>query len=250
MLRILLTNDDGIEAKGLATLVEALVSLGEVTVVAPLGESSAVGHGLTLRSPLYLRQHAEHWFSVNGTPTDCVNVAVAEVLGDVPDLIVSGINAGLNVGDDVTYSGTVAGALEGVLHGVPALAISLQRSSAMDYEGAGVVARRLVKAFMIQGLPQRTFLNVNIPRGKARGIRVTVQARRNQRFPTTHTYDASRGPEVWLRSAELHWDDNKDSDYNAIQEGWVSVTPLHTDWTNHAVLHRVELAVASVAEVR
>ena len=250
MLRILLTNDDGIEAKGLATLVESLSSLGEVTVVAPLGESSAVGHGLTLRSPLNLRRQDEHWFSVNGTPTDCVNVAVAEVLGQVPDLVVSGINAGLNVGDDVTYSGTVAGALEGVLHGVPSFAISLQRSSAMDYEGAGVVGRQLVEAFMIQGLPQRTFLNVNIPRGKARGIRVTVQARRSQRFQTTHTYDASRDAEIWVRSADLQWDENKDSDYNAIQEGWVSVTPLHTDWTNHEVLNRVELAVASVAEVR
>ncbi|MEE2791297.1 MAG: 5'/3'-nucleotidase SurE [Acidobacteriota bacterium] len=251
MTRILVTNDDGIEAEGLAKLAEALTPLGEVTVVAPAEEKSAVGHGLTIRNPLQLQQKDDRWFSVSGTPTDCVNVAVSEVLGGVPDLVVAGINAGLNVGDDVTYSGTVAGALEGVLHGALGLAVSQQRETTLlDYAAAGGVAQRLAEAVLAQGLPRRTLLNVNVPRGKPLGVRVTVQARRSQWFSTTQIFDQRRETEVWVRSAELEWERDERSDYDAIQAGWVSVTPLHADWTNHAALAQVELAVASFAEVR
>ena len=143
MRQILVTNDDGIAADGLRALADALAPLGRVTVVAPAEESSAVGHGLTLRRPLQLREAAPGWYSVDGTPADCVNIAVSEVIGAVPDLVVSGINNGLNIGDDVTYSGTVAGALEGVLLGTPAIAVSLQRGERMDHAGAGYIARQL-----------------------------------------------------------------------------------------------------------
>ena len=251
MRQILVTNDDGIEANGLRALAEALRALGDVTVVAPAEESSAVSHGLTVRRPLQLREVGEAWYSVDGTPTDCVNVAVSEVMGRVPDLVVSGINNGLNVGDDVTYSGTVAGALEGVLLGAPALAVSLQRSSGlMDYTAAAQVARRLAESVLDLGLPRRTLLNVNVPRGAHHGIRVTVQARRTQASGTYGSSGVEGQSSVWIRSAELDWEPDARSDYDTVRSGWVSVTPLHTDWTNHAALDVVEtLTVTTRAEV-
>lgn len=249
MRQVLVTNDDGIEAEGLRALADALAPLGRVTVVAPAVESSAVGHGLTLRRPLELREAAPGWHSVDGTPADCVNVAVSEVLGGVPDLVVSGINDGLNIGDDVTYSGTVAGALEGVLVGTPAIAVSLQRGRRMDYAGAAYIARQLAESVLDEGLPRRTLLNVNIPRSIPRGIRVTVQASRRQAFGTTGS--RGEGPtSVRIDSAQLDWEPNERSDYEAIRSGWVSVTPLHPDWTNHAALDAVDfLAEPAPVEV-
>ena len=249
--QILVTNDDGVEAEGLQVLAEALAAIGEVTVVAPAEESSAVSHALTVRRPLQLRKVGEAWYSVDGTPTDCVNVAVSEILGRVPDLVVSGINNGLNVGDDVTYSGTVAGALEGVLLGAPALAVSLQRSSgSMDYARAALVAGRLAESVLDLGLPRRTLLNVNVPRRSHRGIRVTVQATRTQAFRMCGPSGTAAQSSVWIRSAELAWEPDARSDYDTVRAGWVSVTPLHTDWTNRAALETVEaLTVASPAEV-
>ena len=251
MRQILVTNDDGVEADGLRALVETLRALGDVTVVAPAEESSAVSHALTVRRPLQLREVSEAWYSVDGTPTDCVNVAVSDVMGRVPDLVVSGINNGLNVGDDVTYSGTVAGALEGVLLGAPALAVSLQRSSgSMDYAAAAQVARRLAESVLDQGLPHRTLLNVNVPSRPYLGIRVTMQAKRTQAVAMNGSCGVEGQSSVWIRSAELGWEPDARSDYDTVQAGWVSVTPLHTDWTNHAALAVVEaLTVTTPAEV-
>lgn len=250
MRQILVTNDDGIEAEGLRALADALAALGRVTVVAPAEQSSAVGHGLTLRRPLELREVAPGWHSVDGTPADCVNIAASEVLDGVPDLVVSGINDGLNIGDDVTYSGTVAGALEGVLLGAPAIAVSQQRSQRMDYAGGGYIARQLAEAVLFEGLPRRTLLNVNIPRTIPRGIRITVQASRRQTFGTTGAAGAGR-TSVRIDSAQLDWEPNERSDYEAIRGGWVSVSPLHPDWTNHAALGAVEfLAESDEVEVR
>ena len=250
MRQILVTNDDGIEAEGLRALADALAALGRVTVVAPAEQSSAVGHGLTLRRPLELREVAPGWHSVDGTPADCVNIAASEVLGGVPDLVASGINAGLNIGDDVTYSGTVAGALEGTLLGAPAIAVSLQRSPRMDWAGGGYIARQLAEAVLFEGLPHRTLLNVNIPRTIPRGIRITVQASRRQAFVTTGAAGAGR-TSVRIDSARLDWEPNERSDHEAIRGGWVSVTPLHPDWTNHAALGAVEfLAESDEVEVR
>ena len=244
MRQILVTNDDGITADGLRALADALAPLGRVTVVAPAEESSAVGHGLTLRRPLQLREAAPGWYSVDGTPADCVNIAVSEVIGAVPDLVVSGINNGLNIGDDVTYSGTVAGALEGVLLGTPAIAVSLQRGERMDHAGAGYIARQLVEAVLFEGLPDRTLLNVNIPRTIPRGIRVTVQASRRQVFEVTGAGGSGR-TSVWIDSAQLEWEPNERSDYAAIRGGWVSVTPLQPDWTNHGALDAVDFLAES-----
>ena len=241
MRQILVTNDDGVEADGLRALAEALTPLGDVTVVAPAQESSAVSHALTIRRGLRLQEVGEAWYSVDGTPTDCVNLAVSEVLGRVPDLVVSGINDGLNVGDDVTYSGTVAGALEGTLLGAPALAVSLQRSSGpMDYAPAAAVALRLAGSVLEQGLPRRTLLNINVPRGPHRGVRATLQATRTQTLGPQQSGAADRRSPVWIASAELDWDKHERSDYETVRAGWVSVTPLQPDWTNHAALDVVE----------
>ena len=251
MPQILVTNDDGIEADGLLALATVLTALGDVTVVAPAQESSAVSHALTLRRPLQLREVKRAWYSLDGTPTDCVNVAMTEVLGRVPDLVVSGINNGLNVGDDVTYSGTVAGALEGTLLGAPALAVSLQRGSEpMDYAPAAAVALRLAASVLDQGLPRRTLLNINVPRGPHRGVRATIQAIRTQTIGQQQSDVADGRSSVWIGAAELEWDLDERSDYQAVQAGWVSVTPLQPDWTNHAVLGAVEaLTVTTTAEV-
>jgi len=252
MPQILVTNDDGVEAEGLRVLAEALSALGDITVVAPAEEKSAVSHALTVRRPLQLVKLGARWYSVDGTPTDCINVALSEVMGQRPDLVVSGINNGLNVGDDITYSGTVAGALEGVLLGAPALAVSLQRSSGrMDYGPAAAVARRLADAVLRQGLPRRTLLNVNVPRGAYHGIRVSVQAKRTQAVGTYRpSGEVGQSSSVWIRSAELDWEADARSDYDTVQGGWVSVTPLHPDWTNHAALEAIAtLTDADPAEV-
>jgi len=251
MRQILVTNDDGVEADGLRALVETLRALGDVTVVAPAEDSSAVSHALTVRRPLQLREVGEAWYSVDGTPTDCVNVAISDVIGRVPDLVVSGINNGLNVGDDVTYSGTVAGALEGVLLGAPAVAVSLQRSTgSMDYTAAAEVARQVAESVLEQGLPPRTLLNVNVPRRAHHGIRVTVQARRTQAFWVQDPSGVEGSSSVWIKPAERDWEPDARSDYATVLAGLVSVTPLQTDWTHHAALDAVATLIATTpAEV-
>src|SRR5436190_21678201 len=179
-MRILITNDDGYRSEGLPELARALAPLGEVTIVAPVLEASAIGHALTLRHPLRLEHVGDRVFAVDGTPTDCVNIAVTQVLKSLPDLVVSGINKGWNLGDDVTYSGTVAGALEGALLGVAALAVSLAATRKVyDFSFAAQAAATLASAMFRRPLPAWTFLNVNLPKGKPKGFRVTVLAKRN-----------------------------------------------------------------------
>src|SRR6476469_2706089 len=180
MALILVTNDDGYRSEGIAILADALRPLGDVTIVAPVDEASAIGHALTLRRPLRLEHIREGMYAVDGTPTDCVNMAVTQVFKRLPDLVVSGINKGWNLGDDVTYSGTVAGALEAALLGVPGIAVSL-RMTRGDYEfqHAARAAAVMADAILRQPLPGRTFLNINVPKGEPKGYRVTIQAKRN-----------------------------------------------------------------------
>src|SRR5881396_3263208 len=180
MRRILITNDDGYRSEGLRMLAERLSRVGEVTIVAPVEEASAIGHALTLRHPLRLERIADRVFAVDGTPTDCVNIAIAQVFKGLPDLVVSGINKGWNLGDDVTYSGTVAGALEGALLGIPAIAVSLKATRGdYDFSHAARAAAVWADAILRRPLPARTFLNINVPKGLPKGYRVTVQAKRN-----------------------------------------------------------------------
>src|SRR5262252_1795066 len=175
MVRILVTNDDGYRSDGIHALARSLRDVGEVTIVAPMTEASAIGHALTLRHPLRLDAIEERVFAVEGTPTDCVNIAVTQVFKGLPDLVVSGINKGWNLGDDVTYSGTVAGALEGALLGVPAVAVSLaQTRGTYDFSHSAEAGATLAGGILKRPLPPWTFLNVNLPKGQPKGFRVTV----------------------------------------------------------------------------
>ena len=253
MPRVLVTNDDGVvRSEGIHALAGALVPLGEVYVVAPTDEASAIGHALTVRRPLRINQIAERWFGVDGTPTDCVNIAISQILEGVPDLIASGINKGWNLGDDVTYSGTVAGAMEGALLGVPSLAISQQRvSGAFDFTQAASAAVRLTKAMLNYGWPARTFLNVNVPRRKARGIRITAQAHRNHETAVVEPLDPRQQPYYWIEEGQHDWEPNNRSAYEAVRDGWISVTPLQFDWTDHNAMDRLEaLALGAYAEAK
>ena len=240
-MRILVTNDDGYRSDGLIALADRLKRIGEVTIVAPFEEASAIGHALTLRHPLRLERIAERVFAVDGTPTDCVNVAVAQVLKTLPDLVVSGINKGWNLGDDVTYSGTVAGALEAALLGIPAIAVSL-KSTRNEYEfgPAARAAAAIADAFLRRPLPSRTFLNINVPPGDPKGCRVTVQAKRNHMTSVAERHDPKGRPYYWIEEGQNEWQPHDRSDYQAVRDGYVSVTPLQPDLTAHDALAAVE----------
>lgn len=246
MRRILVTNDDGYFSPGIVALARALEPLGEVTIVAPQTEASAVGHALTLRRPLRLEQVGDRTYAVDGTPTDCVNIAIHEVLAGKPDLVVSGINKGLNIGDDVTYSGTVAGALEAALLGHPAMAVSLARSAVMDFEPAAGLARAFAAVLLERPLPNRTFLNINVPIGSVKGVRVTVQAKRNHITQVDRRFDPRQRPYFWIEEAMDEWEPHDRSDRQAIADGFVSVTPLQPDMTDHQSLSAAELLAGLV----
>src|SRR4051812_29758929 len=216
MVRILATNDDGYRSEGIHALARALRDIGEVTIVAPMSEASAIGHALTLRHPLRLDAIADRVFAVEGTPTDCVNIAVTQVFKSLPDLVLSGINKGWNLGDDVTYSGTVSGALEGALLGVPAIAVSLQMTRGeYDFRPSARAAAAVTEAILERPLPQWTFLNVNVPLGGPKGYRVTVQARRNHITSVAERHDPKGRPYYWIEEGQDDWEPHDRSDYQA-----------------------------------
>jgi 5'-nucleotidase len=238
MKKILVTNDDGVRSEGLHELARAVARLGEVIIVAPQVEASAIGHALTLRRPLRVEQHAANVFEVDGTPTDCVNVALTRLLESPPDLILSGINKGYNLGDDVTYSGTVAGAMEGALLGIPSIAVSLERTrGAYDFGPAATGAAQVAERIMAgSALPLRTFLNINVPKGKFKGIRITVQARRNHITVVDKRTDPRGQDYYWIEEGQNDWEPHDRSDYQAVRDGFMSVTPLQPDLTDYNAL--------------
>jgi 5'-nucleotidase len=252
MVRILVTNDDGYRSEGVHALVKALRAVGEVTTVAPVQEASAIGHALTLRRPLRLEVIDDRVFAVDGTPTDCVNIAVTQVFKGLPDLVVSGINKGWNLGDDVTYSGTVAGALEGALLGIPAIAVSLRQTrEAYDFGYAARAAAVMADAILRRPLPARTFLNINVPKGQPKGYRVTVLAKRNHVTSVAERHDPKGRAYFWIEEGQNDWEPHDRSDYQAVRDGYVSVTPLHPDLTAHHALAAVDaLSFEREAEVR
>lgn len=244
MTRILVTNDDGVHSEGIRVLAAALEPLGEVTVVAPIQESSAIGHALTLRRPLRIDHVGDNFHAVDGTPTDCVNLGVAILLkGELPDLVVSGINTGWNLGDDVTYSGTVAGALEAALLGIPAIAISLRRSRdyVFDFGPSARAAVLLAELVLKHSLPERTFLNVNVPKGLPKGFKRTVQGKRNHVTKISERLDPRGKPYYWIEEGIDNWAPHDNSDYHAVKGGYTSVSLLHPDLTAHTALDRFEL---------
>jgi 5'-nucleotidase len=239
---ILITNDDGYRSEGIVAVADALRPLGDVTIVAPIEEASAIGHALTLRRPLRIEQIGDRVYAVDGTPTDCVNVAITHIFRHrLPDMVVSGINKGWNLGDDVTYSGTVAGALEGALLGVPGIAVSLRQTRGdYDFRYAAQAAATLAGAMLRRPLPPRTFLNVNVPKGQPKGFRVTVQAGRNHITSVAERHDPKGRPYFWIEEGQNEWHPHDRSDYEMVREGYVSVTPLHPDLTAHHALAAVE----------
>ena len=238
---ILVTNDDGVQSEGIHVLAEAMKTLGDVVVVGPLQEASAIGHALTLRRPLRIETISDGVYAVDGTPTDCVNLGCEIILKRLPDLVVSGINKGWNLGDDITYSGTVAGAMEAALLGIPAIAVSLKRTPTFDFTHAAQAALTVARAALANQWPARTFLNVNVNSGEPRGFRVTTQARRNHVTKIDSRLDPRGQAYYWIEEALDEWHPGGGrSDYEAVMEGYVSVTPLQADLTDYAALGDLE----------
>ncbi|MEO8680985.1 MAG: 5'/3'-nucleotidase SurE [Vicinamibacterales bacterium] len=238
---ILVTNDDGVHSEGIHLLAAAMKPLGEVIIVGPLTEASAIGHALTLRRPLRIEDIKEHVYAVDGTPTDCVNIACEIILKRLPDLVVSGINKGWNLGDDITYSGTVSGALEGALLGVPSIAVSLKRSRDFDFGPSADAAAVVAKMVLEKGIPPRTLLNINVPKGIPKGMQVTTQAKRNHVTQIDSRVDPRGNAYYWIEEAldEYHPQEGK-SDYEAVMAGYTSVTPLQPDMTAYDAIKRIE----------
>ncbi len=235
MRTILVTNDDGIHSKGLDVLRQAMSSLGRTVVVAPDRDNSAVSHSLTMSRPLQVREIAEDTYTVDGTPTDCVILALGKILDQKPDLLVSGINAGPNIGDDISYSGTVSAAMEGTMYSVPSMAISLAGESPHDYTVAGELARKMAAKILDTILPLNTLINMNVPAGKSyKGIRITRQGRRLWENAIQETEDPWSRKRYWIGGGTTVRDSGEDTDVWAIHKGYVSVTPIHLDLTNHS----------------
>ena len=236
-MRILVTNDDGIFSEGLIALVKALEPVGETTVVAPASEQSASAHSLTLTRPLRIRQHDERQYSIDGTPTDCVTIALTKLLADrLPQIVVSGINYGGNLGDDVTYSGTVAGALEASVFGLPGIAFSLVTRSRFEFGPAAEFAAQLTERVLRHGLPEGTILNVNLPPGPIRGARLTHQGIKIARSEIIEGLDPRGRPYFWIGEQQTSWKEDAGSDYAAVAAQLVSITPLRTDMTDYRAL--------------
>lgn len=241
MPRILVTNDDGVHSEGIRALADAMRPLGDVTVVAPIQEASAIGHALTLQRPLRVDVIGPNIFAIDGTPTDCVNVAITHILEDKPDLIVSGINKGWNLGDDVTYSGTVSGALEGALLSIPSIAISAERvGNTYEYGPSAQAAAIVAEAVLDRGMPKFTLLNINVPAGRNKGFRVTVQARRNHVTSVSERQDPRQRAYYWIEEGQNEWEPHDRSDYQAVRDGYISITPLQPDMTAHDAMQYVE----------
>ena len=241
MKRILVTNDDGVHSEGIKALADALRPLGEITVVAPLTEASAIGHALTLRRPLRLETLRDGVYAVDGTPTDCVNIAITSVMRAMPDLVVSGINKGWNLGDDVTYSGTVSGAFEGALLGAPGIAVSLQRTNGVfDFSESARAAYLVAGSVLDRGVPSRIFLNINVPKGRTKGFKITVQAKRNHITTVNERTDPRGQKYFWIEEGQNEWEPHDRSDYQAVRDGYISVTPLQPDLTAYSVIPTIE----------
>ena len=239
---ILVTNDDGVFTEGLTALADAMATLGEVAVVAPATEQSAVGHSLTLRNPLRVNRVAEGRFAVDGTPTDCVLLAINSLLARRPTLLMAGVNHGTNLGDDITYSGTVSAAMEGTLSGIPSIAVSLQMSAQPDFQNAAQMAANVARRVLAEGLPPDTLLNINVPAcapADIVGYAWTEQGRRTYADVVVEKTDPRGRPYYWIGSGKPTWTKTHGTDMEALGEDKISITPLHLNLTNIDSLHHL-----------
>ena len=234
MHTILITNDDGIHSPGLTALKASLAPLGRIVVVAPDRDNSAISHALTMNRPLKLIRLDEDVYTLDGTPTDCVSISLGKVLDRAPDLLVSGINSGPNIGDDITYSGTVSAAIEGTMYAVPSMAVSMAGEQPLDYGKADSLIRELAHRVIAHGLPANTLMNVNIPdAAELRGVRITRQGRRIWKQAVQEVMDPRGRVHYWIGGGTPLLDSGKDTDVRALGEGYVSISPIHLDLTNH-----------------
>lgn len=242
---ILVSNDDGVDSPGIRALAESLRTLGEVNVVAPDRERSAASHSLTLQVPLRAQRVDDQTVSVDGTPTDCVMLAIKNLLDRKPDLVVSGINRGANMGDDLTYSGTVAAAMEGTLLEIPSIAVSLERpdGGSYDFRPAAIVARELAAVVLERGLPEWTLLNVNVPHvplEEIQGIRITRQGKQVYEDLIVEKEDPRGKTYYWIGGQQESWSVEPNSDHTSIRQGYVSVTPVQLDLTDYRAFATLE----------
>jgi 5'-nucleotidase len=241
-LRILLANDDGYQARGLRTLAKHLSRVAEITIVAPDRNRSGASNSLTLETPLRVERVDDNVYYVNGTPTDCVHIAITGLLDYEPDMLISGINHGANLGDDVLYSGTVAAAMEGRFLGIPSIAVSLVLAGGEHYDTAAELIRRLVERNVTDPLPTDAILNVNVPDVPAadlKGIRTTRLGFRHKSEPAVKALDPHNRPIYWIGPAGAGKDTGPGTDFDAVASGYVSVSPVKVDLTAHSALDKV-----------
>lgn len=242
-MHILCTNDDGYLARGLNVLASAASPLGHISIVAPDREQSATSNSLTLHHPLRARRARDGAIVVDGTPTDCVILAVGELLEERPDFVLSGVNHGPNMGEDVLYSGTVAAAMEATVLGIPSVAISYCGSDFEDLASwEGVLTELLRQILGVSSFPPETLFSVNLPAVPApevKGVRVTTLGKRRYSDSLTRAMDPSGREYFWIGGGVTQWTGAADSDFRAVEEGYVSVTPLHLDLTNYRLLEEV-----------
>lgn len=250
-MKILISNDDGYMAQGIKALAKALSDLGDITVVAPDRNRSGASNSLTLENPLRLSQLENGVFRVEGTPTDCVHLAITGLLEEEPDMVVSGINSGANLGDDVLYSGTVAAAMEGRFLGFPAIAISLVGADATHYETAAWAAQKLVAHLKESSLPADTILNVNVPDlpiAEIAGFESTRLGHRHKAEPVIKEFDPRGRAMYWVGPAGEEQDAGMGTDFDAIRRGVISVTPLQIDLTRYDAIDGVANWLQGVTE--
>ena len=237
---ILVCNDDGVRSEGIAALAEAMRELGTVYVVAPDRERSAASHALTLSHPLRIEKISSRVYAVDGTTTDCVNLAVNGILKNKKvALVASGINKGANLGDDITYSGTVSAAMEGTLLGIPSIALSLASRNHFRFDVAAEFALRAARKVLRQGLPKDTLLNINLPNVPAEevhGVRITRQGKRIYGDSIVEKKDPRGRKYYWIGGDSLRSEEMPGSDLEAVESNWISVTPVHLDFTNYSSL--------------
>ncbi len=238
-MKILLSNDDGYRAPGLEIMAQSLSDIAEITVVAPELDRSGASNSLTLTSPVRAHTEPNGFVRVDGTPTDCVHLAITGLLDEEPDMVIAGINSGANMGDDVLYSGTVAAATEGRFLGLPAIAVSMASSDPQHYASGARVIRDIVLRLQNEPLPADTILNINVPDmpyAEIRGYQSTRLGHRHKAEPVVKTKDPRGRTIYWVGPAGAEQDAGPGTDFYAVREGYVSVTPLQVDLTNHSAL--------------
>jgi 5'-nucleotidase len=248
--RILCTNDDGIHAPGLDILVEVARQLGDVTVVSPDRQQSATSHSLTVHRPLRVTRIDESSHVIDGTPTDCVLIAVNSLMQIPPDFVFSGVNHGPNMGEDVLYSGTVAAAMEGTILGIPSVAVSFDSRAEDRLAGYGPALTGILGSLVGRpDFPDETFFNINlpdIPADELKGVRITTLGRRAYSDSLTRREDPSGREYFWIGGGVSSWTGREDSDFRAVRAGYASLTPLHLDLTNHSLINEVRTWPLSV----